>query len=340
MKRIITCAVLVVAGFLVTVNQAQAQVKKKKAPPKKVNTKNPPAKVVAETVAPVVAQVAAPVVVEPDSIPLKSVETSKRPITSVQGDLIKDKRPLDYDHIRIDDQVYKQIVWREIDLREKMNQPFKYEAEDDNGSQKFFNILLKQIKDGDVTAFSNVNDRFTTALKVEEIATMLAGKKYTMSIPDLVRDPDLSKGLTKDTTIRDDFDERTITAYRLKEEWIFDRETSRLIVRILGIAPVKSVFEADGSLRDSYPLFWLYYPDLRSTLSKYEAYNPRNYGARMSWEEIFETRYFSSYIYKSTLNNPFDKPLAGFISDPLMRLLEGENIKDQIFNWEQDQWSY
>jgi hypothetical protein len=40
------------------------------------------------------------------------------------------------------------------------------------------------------------------------------------------------------------------------------------------------------------------------------------------------------------LNNPFDKPLEGFIIDPLMRLLEGEKIKETIFNWEQDQWSY
>jgi len=32
--------------------------------------------------------------------------------------------------------------------------------------------------------------------------------------------------------------------------------------------------------------------------------------------------------------------LAAYIPDQLMRLLEGDNIKDQIFNWEQDQWSY
>jgi gliding motility associated protien GldN len=334
MKKILALCALGLG--LMAATEAHAQAPKKKAPAKKVNTKKAAAKPTADTVAVAVA----PLVVEKDTIPMRSVAPSRRPNTTVQGDLIRDKTPLAYDHIRIDDQVYKQVVWRELNINEKINLPFKYEADEDNGNQKFFNILLKHIKDGDVTAFNSVNDRFTTPLEVDAIATMLAGKKYTQRIPDVANDPDLSKGLMKDTTIRDDFDERTITSYRLKEEWIFDRETSRLVVRILGIAPVKSIFNEDGSFRDAYALFWLYYPDLRPFLAKYEAYNPRNFGARMSWEEVFETRYFASYIYKSTLNNPFDKPLAAYIPDPLMRLLEGDNIKDQIFNWEQDQWSY
>jgi gliding motility associated protien GldN len=313
--------------------------KKGKAKPKTTNTK-------AKTPAPVqpavvdTPKIDTPKVVEKDTIPFRTVLPGRRPASTVQGNLTADKTPLAYDHLRIDDQVYRQVIWREIDTREKMNLPFRYEADEDNGNQKFFNILLKHIKEGDITAFSNSNDRFTTPLTVDEIATMLAGKKYTISKPDFEKDPDGSKGIMKDTTIRDEFDENSITAYRIKEEVIFDRETSRLHFRILGVAPVKTIRNDDGSIRDSYALFWLYYPDLRPILAKYEAYNPRNIGMRMSWEEIFEARYFSSYIYKSTLNNPFDKPLAAYLPDPLMRLLEGDNIKETIFNWEQNQWSY
>jgi len=278
--------------------------------------------------------------VEKDTIPLKPALASRRANSTVEGNLILDKTPLQYDHLRIDDQVYRQVIWREIHVKEKMNLPFIYEAEEDNGSQKFFNILLRHIKDGDITAFSNVNDRFTTPLSVDEIATMLAGKKYVVQKPDYARDPDGSKGILKDTTIREDFNDNTVIAYRIKEEVIFDRETSRMHFRILGMAPVKAVLNDDGSFRDSYTLFWIFYPEIRPVLAKYEAYNPRNMGVRMSWEEIFESRYFSSYIVKSTINNPFDKPLSGYISDPLFRLLEGEKIKETIFNWEQNQWSY
>ncbi|HSC53798.1 MAG TPA: gliding motility protein GldN [Phnomibacter sp.] len=336
MKRIIwglgMLAVALLAG-----DAAMAQARGK-AKPKTTNTKaNKPA-----TVAPAVVEKPKTDTTKPDDLSslVPPPMLNKRPTSTVQGNLLLDKTPLEYDHLRIDDQVYKQIVWREINTKEKMNLPFRYAADEDNGSQKFINILLKHLKEGDITAFSNANDRFTTPMKTEEIASMLLGKKYTIQKPDLAKDPDLSLGIMKDTIIRDEFNDQTITGYRIKEEIIFDRETSRLHFRILGIAPVKAVLNDDGSFRDSYTLFWLYYPELRPILARYESYNPRNMGMRMSWEEVFESRYFSSYILKSTLNNPFDKPLAGLISDPLMRLLEGENIKETIFNWEQNQWSY
>jgi gliding motility associated protien GldN len=331
---------MLAAFTLVATTDSQGQTRRK-AKPRTTNNKkggkpivNKPA--VVDT--PIVATVAK--VEEKDTLPFKQVPASRRPTSTIQGNLVADKTPLPYDHLRIDDVMYRQVIWRELDTREKMNLPFRYEADEDNGNQRFFNILLKHIKEGDITAFNNVDDRFTTPLSVDEIATMLAGKKYTIQKPDFEKDPDGSKGFMKDTTIRDDFDENSITSYRIKEEVIFDRETSRLFFRILGIAPVKTIKNDDGSFRDAYPLFWLYYPDMRAILAKYEAYNPRNMSMRMSWEEIFESRYFTSYIYKTTLNNPFDKPLTAYISDPLMRLLEGENIKETIFNWEQNQWSY
>ena len=60
----------------------------------------------------------------------------------------------------------------------------------------------------------------------------------------------------------------------------------------------------------------------------------------MTWEELFESRFFNSYIIKSSANNPGDKFLNAMIKDPLFRLLEGENIKTRIFNYEQDLWQY
>ena len=84
----------------------------------------------------------------------------------------------------------------------------------------------------------------------------------------------------------------------------------------------------------------MYYPDIRATLTKFEVYNPRNFASRMTWEELFESRIFSSYIIKSSINNPGDKSLSAMIKDPLFRLLEGENIKQKILNYEQDLWAY
>ena len=49
---------------------------------------------------------------------------------------------------------------------------------------------------------------------------------------------------------------------------------------------------------------------------------------------------FTSGIVKSSIDNPGDQPIASFIKDPILQLLEGENIKEKIFNYEQDLWSY
>ncbi|MFN6242726.1 MAG: hypothetical protein ACK4Y8_00025 [Bacteroidota bacterium] len=49
---------------------------------------------------------------------------------------------------------------------------------------------------------------------------------------------------------------------------------------------------------------------------------------------------FSSYIVKSSLDNPQNKLIRNYIKDPILQLLEGENIKEKIFNFEQDLWSY
>ena len=40
------------------------------------------------------------------------------------------RTPLPYEHLRADDALFAEKVWRELDLREKMNQPFRYEAEE------------------------------------------------------------------------------------------------------------------------------------------------------------------------------------------------------------------
>ncbi len=314
--------------------------KKKKAPAKKVNTGKKKTTAVAkppvvDTV--VVAKINA---VDTMKIPVPKVLASQRNNSAVEKNLIKDKTPLPYEYLREDDQLYKQVIWRNIEVKEKMNLPFGYDAEEENGSQQFIYILLNAIQSGDLTAFSGVNDRFTTFMKAGEVAEKMVGTSYTISKPDYDKDPDGSKGIFKDTLITDEFNPSTIESYQIKEEVIFDKESSRLHFRILGIAPLVSRKDNDGNEKYKIPLFWVYYPDARPVLAKFEAYNPRNYANRMSWEEIFESRYFTSHIIKSTLNNPGNKNIAALISDPLLRLVEGENVKEAIFNFEQGQWSY
>lgn len=263
-----------------------------------------------------------------------SVAPSLRNDNGVDRQLVKDRVPLTYENIREDDAVYRQRVWREIDTREKMNLPFRYAANEDNGNQRFISILYNAVQSGDITVFSGDDDRFTTPLTKQQVAQTITGGLDTVPVVDL--NGEVTGYQARQKMIEPD----SIYRFRIKEEWIFDKESSRMFVRILGIAPVMRKYTSTGMDIGDVTLFWAYYPDLRPTLAKYEVYNGNNYAGRMSWEELFESRFFSSYITKSTIDNPFDKNLREYIKDPLFRLLEGDNIKEKIFNYEQDLWSY
>ena len=275
-------------------------------------------------------------------IKIDSARPSLRNDYAFERNLIKDRTPLAYEHIREDDAVYVQRVWREIDVHEKMNLPFAYKADGDEGNQRFVMVLLNAIKRGEITAFSAAggDDRFTTPVTFGEIGELILGKPTIKQIPDWVNDPDGSKGLMKDTIISKEFNPDLVERFWVKEDWIFDKESSRMQVRILGIAPLLTIRNEDESFRAVTPIFWVYYPDLRPMLARFDVYNGKNYGARMSWEELFESRMFASRIIKSTINNPNDEFIASYIKDPILGLLEGENIKERIFNYEQDLWSY
>ncbi len=260
-------------------------------------------------------------------------EISLRNNYAVDRNQIKDRKPLEYEHLRDEDNLWSEFIWREIDAREKINQSFMYPGKDDNGDQRFFSIMLNSIKNDSVTAFSADNDRFTIPLTADQVFNQTAGAYDTVDVAD-----PLSGTVERVITKKPRFSPDSVYTFRIKEQMIFDKEASRLFTRIIGIAPIAK--QVIGGKSQPRILFWIYYPDLRKTLAKVDVYNPKNASSRMTWEELFEQRYFSSYIIKSSANNPGDRYLNAIIKDPLFRLLEGENIKTRIFNYEQDLWQY
>ncbi len=341
--------VLFFAFFCLAIsNVAEAQKGKKRSSTKRGNTtvrKNTKGKTKATTVAPsasdsTVAVAATPEPAKvPDSLPVPKVKKSLRPDEAVETKDIRDRNPLAYEHLRVDDAVYRHKIWREIDAREKINLPFRYAADENNGNQRFISILLKAIQDGEVTAFSNIDDRFTTPLTLDEVSKVVTGGSTTLDIYDSLGN------VTGQRTVQNEVNLDSFYKFQIKEEVVFDKEASRLFWRILGIAPVKKLMTSTGiQIGDqAYPIFWVYYPDLRPIFAKYEVYNGKNYGARMTWEELFESRMFSGRIIKSTIDNPMDIPIAqqpGMKENGVFQLLEGERIKEKIFNYELDLWSY
>lgn len=240
--------------------------------------------------------------------------------------------PLLPQNVRENDLMYKKRIWREIDIREKQNMAFRYPGDDYTGGGQFIEIILDAVSKGKIKAYSNMDDRFTTALTKEQIIDMLVGQPDTT----WVTDPETQQ--EKMVIKRREFNPDVVTKYRLKEDWYIDRNVGRMQRQIIGIAPFKDIYNDDGSFRASQAVFWLYYPEITSMLAQYEVFNPDNDVARMTWYDFFEGRYFASRIIK--VSNPFDYSFKEKGMGNLEALYEGQKATETLFNKEHDMWVY
>lgn len=244
----------------------------------------------------------------------------------VKRSLVKEQRILEYQPVREADIVWDKRIWRVIDVREKMNLPFIYPV------RSFFAILVQAIENGDVKIFKE--DDFKKFVTGEEL-----DKKLHRIDTVVVLDPET---YVETVQIRkSDIDFNDIKSFRLKELWFFDKQTSTLKCRILGIAPIKDELDDAGNLKYSLPLFWIYYPEARKVLSREKVFNDQNDAAPATWADIFDERFFSSYIIKES--NVQDMRLTDIFkgeNDGVKLLLESEKIKNEILNKEHDLWTY
>lgn len=238
--------------------------------------------------------------------------------------LLEDRRVLPYESVREADILWEKRVWRVIDTREKMNLPFRYEE------KPFIEILLEGVESGALTAYSPEADDFSLEMPQEELALQLYDR-------DTVRIVDPATYEETFQVVENAFDPAEVKRYRLKEVWFFDTKLSTMRVRILGIAPLREVFDENGNFRYETPMFWIHYPGSREWLAGYQVFNPLNDRGAMTWEDWLEMRFFASYITKES--NVQDRRLEDYLSGVDL-LLESERIEQEIFNYEHDLWSY
>ncbi len=244
----------------------------------------------------------------------------------VDRKLLSEKRILPYEPVREGDILWSKKIWRVVDVREKMNLPFAYPGE------SLFEIIVKGLKDGALTAFSVEDDKFSYPISNSDVESMLFSTDTTFTV-----DPDTYE--EKMVIVQNETNPEDVKRYRIKEIWFFDSESSTMKVRILGIAPIIDKLDENGNFLREQPLFWIYYPDSRQWFAKFRVANfSGNEASPISWEDLFEMRFFSSYIIKES--NVRDRRIADYITNGVDALLEGEKIKNAIFNFEQDLWSY
>lgn len=246
----------------------------------------------------------------------------------VEKRTILDKEVLPWEPVRESDIMWSKRIWRVIDIREKINLAFTNQEV----GQSFLEILLKGVQDtvSGIKAYKADNDKFQYRLSAQEASTIGSHVDTIDVIDPVTFEPKHKITNTK-------LDPREVKRFRVKEDWFFDKQYSVLKVRILGISPLKDETDAQGNFLYEQPLFWVYYPDCREFLSKQRAMVEGNDANPMSWEDLFEQRRFSSYIFKES--NAYNRRLQSYLQGVDI-LLEGEKIKKDIFNFEHDLWSY
>ncbi len=269
----------------------------------------------------------------PEEVEVKTEEVTEEdpgeaPIDDVvKKEVMGERRILPYQPVRESDIFWEKRIWRIVDVREKMNLPFAFPED------PFFKILSEAATKGDLPVYSTDEDgaKFKKRMSTDDVLSMLSKTDTVVTF-----DPETYE--EKIQIVNNDINWEDVKRFRLKEVWFFDKQTSTMQVRILGIAPMIDVKDNEGNFRFEKPMFWVYYPQARELFARHRVFTMGgNTNATISWEDVFEMRYFASYIYKES--NVYDRKIEDYLTGTDV-LMESEKIKSDIFNWEHDLWQY
>lgn len=248
---------------------------------------------------------------------------------------VTERKVIPWPYLREADVFWAKRITRVIDVREKQNRPMQWPK------NPLSLILYKTVLSGKLTPY--MDDSLKSVYTVEEFSRK-GSDTSTIDVPIDPNDP----SLTRTDTIYNLFDPvEGIKKYQITEDWIFDKKESKMFIRIICIAPMFNP-RALGVELGWQPLCYLKYHedqnnefDCRELLINMEVFNRQNDAARLTFDDWFEQRMFSSYITKEA--NQEDnriKDYAEFKDNAVAAMLEGERIKNDLFEREHDLWEY
>ncbi|GAB1448762.1 MAG: gliding motility protein GldN [Bacteroidetes bacterium] len=249
---------------------------------------------------------------------------------------VTERKVIPWPYLREADVFFAKRIVRVIDVREKQNQPMAWPK------NPLSVILYNNIKEGKIIPYTN--DSLSSQMSIEYFLTLGTDTDY-IETPIDPNDPSLTE---TDTIITPMVPELRIQKYRVVEDWLFDKKHSQMYVRIVSIAPRYNVRIKGIDLGEQDLCVLKYHAregsgenDLRHLLVNYEIFNRQNDAARLTYDDWFENRLFTSYITKeANQHDMYIKEYDQFKDNGVASLLEGERIKQELFEKEHDYWEY
>ena len=254
--------------------------------------------------------------------------------------------PVAYGYVDDRDVLWSKTIWEIINLNERINFPYYYPTIDNGflseSRKSLFRVLYDNIEAGKITeiyssSYFNDNEKLTfddlgEKLEMRNLSTL-----------------GIEKSNAGEEVTDDDYDTYTIQSdkieqYLIKGTWYFNKRLGELKYRLLGIAPVapdvSTLSQGPEAMKDALvPLFWVWFPDARESLSNSKVFNTKNSSQPITFDHMLNSRRFNATIYKEE-NVYEDREVKEYIyEDALRQLLESERIRSVIRDFEQDMWN-
>ena len=241
---------------------------------------------------------------------------------------ISERKPIPYPPVREADVAWSKRIWCRLDLRQKMNLPLYFPLKPVAGKISLAQLIWNSVMDGKLSAYYDEN--FTIPLTISDV---IEGNTHSYEkTVESILDPDIDSTYT----VEEKFNAADVKQILLMEDWFFDKQRSELDQRTIGVCLVKDM-TIQGVKAAPKKMFWIYFPEARHVFANHDVFNRHNDAKKMSYDDLFWKRYFSSTIIKE--ENVYNRSINEYTLG-LDALLEAERVKNDLFKFEHDLWEY
>ncbi len=256
---------------------------------------------------------------------------------------------------RYDDVVWYRIVYRIIDMRDKQNFQIYFPTIPNEKYRSLFRLILDAVVNDTLKAYDKVErdiqPLYSNVLPKDSLKNTFVyitndTVNKTTEKAQLIETDPITQKLSVSNFLYPAYIKDQLK-FLTQEIVFFDKHTSRMYTKIIGIAPLYGLTESNislGSSNDAWSYFqssvlcWFLFDELRPYLAKQYVISSGNDGQRLTYDEFFAQHLYSSYLLgDSNMNN---RMLLQYLTNPDKIRKEQQRIETELLNFEQDLWEY